>query len=270
LTLGGSFDFLKGSRDVIPNGQEDQFNPKVGLTWNVFPGTTIRAAVSRVLRKTLISEQTLEPTQVAGFNQFYDDFNSTSAWRYGGAVDQKFTDKFFGGAEFSARFLDTPTIDLTDPANPINRTLSAKELLGRAYLFWTPHPWVALRTEYQYEQFRKDEPITEEAKKLNTHRVPFGINFFHPSGLSASLRPTFWHHGGRVLRLATFAPESVSTNFWTVDAALTYRLPQRYGFVTFGATNLLDRKFKFFNTDINNPVMQPNRMIFGKITVALP
>ena len=62
----------------------------------------------RVLKRTLLNDQTLEPTQVAGFNQFFDDFNLTEAWRYGGAIDQKFTSSLFGGVEFSKRDLTFP------------------------------------------------------------------------------------------------------------------------------------------------------------------
>ena len=90
ITLGASFDYLDGDLD------EDQLNPKVGITWNPLPGTTVRAAVFRVLQRTLIADQTIEPTQVAGFNQFFDDPNLTEAWRYGVALDQKFTNSIFG------------------------------------------------------------------------------------------------------------------------------------------------------------------------------
>ena len=86
-TLGLSFDSLSGDADV----DKDQVNPKFGITWTPFAGTTLRAAAFRVLKRTLITDQTLEPTQVAGFNQFFDDPNLTEAWRYGGAIDQKFT-----------------------------------------------------------------------------------------------------------------------------------------------------------------------------------
>jgi hypothetical protein len=36
--------------------------------------------------------------------------------------------------------------------------------------------------------------------ELNTHRVPLGIGLFHPSGLSASLRTTYFHQAGEFLR----------------------------------------------------------------------
>ena len=86
-TLGLSFDSLSGDEDI----DKDQVNPKFGITWTPFAGTTLRAAAFRVLKRTLINDQTLEPTQVAGFNQLFDDPNLTEAWRYGGAIDQKFT-----------------------------------------------------------------------------------------------------------------------------------------------------------------------------------
>ena len=80
---------------------QDQFNPKFGVTWNPFTDTTLRGAVFRALKRTLITNQTLEPTQVAGFNQFFDDPNVTESWRYGVAVDQKFSKSIYGGVEVS-------------------------------------------------------------------------------------------------------------------------------------------------------------------------
>ena len=64
--------------------------------------------------------------------------------------------------------------------------------------------------------------------------------------------------------------ESGSDDFWTVDAAINYRLPKRYGFITVGATNLFDKKFKYFEVDRDNPRIQPDRTLFVKLTLALP
>ena len=74
LTLGISEEeFESGMND------NNQTNPKVGIVWSPFKNTTIRGAAFRTLKRTLISSQTIEPTQVAGFNQFFDDFNFTRA-----------------------------------------------------------------------------------------------------------------------------------------------------------------------------------------------
>ncbi len=61
-----------------------------------------------------------------------------------------------------------------------------------------------------------------------------------------------------------------SSSFWVLDAALTYRLPNRYGFISVGGTNLTDKHFNFYDTDVRNPTLQPSRMVFARITLALP
>ena len=142
------------------------------------------------------------------------------------------------------------------------------ENVARSYLFWTPLSWLALRTEYMFERFTT-EGLSDQPKKLNTHRVPLGISLFHPSGFSASLKATYIHQDGNFV-LNDESVRSGRDDFWTLDAGLSYRLPKRYGFITVGATNILDRKFKFFDRDLKNPSIQPNRMVFTKITLALP
>jgi outer membrane receptor protein involved in Fe transport len=267
FTVGASADFLSGDSPDV--GNKDQFNPKFGITWNPFPATTVRAAAFRVVKRTLITDQTLEPTQVAGLNQFFDDFNGTEAWRYGGAIDQKITQDIFGGAEFSKRDLKVTFLDFTeDPANPTAREVDWNEYLARAYLFWTPHPWLGLRTEYIFERFKRDEKFTFGLKELDTHRVPLGLAFFHPSGLSTSLTATYFNQDGEFQRLLTGNFETGKDDFWTVDAAIGYRLPKRYGFITVGARNLFDQKFKFFDTDLRNPLIQPDRTVFARVTLS--
>src|SRR5712691_3758187 len=60
FTLGLSGDFTDGASPDVSGIH--QFNPKFGVTWNPWPDTTLRAAVFRVLKRTLITNQTLEPT----------------------------------------------------------------------------------------------------------------------------------------------------------------------------------------------------------------
>jgi Tfp pilus assembly protein PilF len=264
LTIGGSGDFFDADSDA--EDDTNQFNPKFGITWNPFPNTTLRAAAFRTLKRTLITDQTLEPTQVAGFNQFFDDNNATDAWRYGGAIDQKFSESIYAGAEYTYRDLDTPFF-ITEV-----QEADWHEQIFRAYLFWTPHEWLALTAEYLYEDFDRDEDNPEGAKDLKTHYVPLGINFFHPSGLSASLKGTYIDQDGTFQRQGA-APgtfEDGDDDFWLVDAAIRYRFPKRYGFFTVGATNLFDEDFNHFDTDEDNPRVQPDRTVFARLTLALP
>ena len=266
FTLGVSFDSLTGD---FPGEDQHQPNPKVGLTWNPFPNTTVRAAAFRVLKRTLVTNQTLEPTQVSGFNQFFDDTNLTRSWRYAGAIDQKFTKDLFGGVELSKRDLTVPFIG-SGLTGPTSEEADWTEHLARTYLFWTPSLSLALRAEYQYERARRDEQFSQGITRLDTHRVPLGLSFFHPSGLSAFLTATYSHQRGKFDQVTGAPSRSGSDDFWTVDAGIRYRLPARYGFVTVGATNLFDKKFRFFETDLRNPSIQPDRVFFGRITLALP
>jgi tetratricopeptide (TPR) repeat protein len=260
-TIGAGFDSVSG------DSNKNQINPKLGVTWNPFPDTTIRTAVFRVLKRTLVTNQTIEPTQVSGFNQFFDDANLTGAWRAGGAIDHKFTRTIFGGTEFSSRRLNVPAFDI------LGSRIEAKwwEYLARTYLFWTPHPWLAVRVEYAFERQDRDTRFAALARELETHRVPLGIRFFHPSGFGAALTATYWNQSGRFEGfLDPTTVRSGKDDFWTLDAAINFRLPQRRGFITVGASNLTDQKFKYFEVDINNPRLMPKRMAFVKITLALP
>ena len=271
FTLGVSGDFYDTKNAEVAPDQK-QINPKFGMVWNPLPGTTVRAAAFRSLTRALITSQTLEPTQVAGFNQFYDDFESTEAWRYGAAVNQKVSRTVFGGIEYSQRDLDVPLPAQDTFGGPLAAiTQDWHEKLGRAYLFWTPHDWVALTAEYQYERFMRGEVLNFGVKNVETQRVPLGLNVFHPSGLSLSLRPTYIHQQGSFQqRTAITCCESGTENVWTLDAGLSYRLPNRYGLLTVGARNLFNENFQFQETDLRNPTVSPKRLVFMQLTFTLP
>jgi outer membrane receptor protein involved in Fe transport len=272
FTLGASGDLYKEQRPDKTFEHTNQFNPKFGITWNPFPDTTLRAAVFRVLKRTLITDQTLEPTQVAGFNQFFDEPNATKSWQYGVGVDQKFFKSIYGGAEFSYRDLDTQQTQGTAEGAIVNK-FDWKESTARGYLYWTPHKWFGLSVEYLYERFKRDEGFALGAKDVTTNRVPLGINFYHPSGLSAMLKASYINQRGDFepqfeAGTGTFVPGK--DNFWLFDTAISYRLPKKYGFISVGVKNLFNRDFKFFDVDYFNPTIQPGRFIYGKITLALP
>ena len=263
-TLGGSADFFE---DRIVD--RDQVNPKLGLTWNPLPATVLRAAVFRTLKRTLIADQTLERTQVAGFNQFFDDVAGTASWRYGIAIDQKLPAHVYAGAEFSWRDLKVP-LEIVGPVRQI-READWEERLSRAYLYWTPLRWLALSAEYQYERFARplDAAGVELITKLETHRFPFGINFFHPWGFNALLKSTYIDQEGDFVKLMGPAVIAVpgADQFWVVDASIRYRLPKRWGFLTLEARNLFDEKLKFQDTNPASPLVYPERLIFVRFTL---
>jgi tetratricopeptide (TPR) repeat protein len=263
-TLGGSADRVQGGPLDL---DLDRLNPKLGITWNPLKDTTIRAAVFRVVRKLMITNQTLEPTQVAGFNQFFDDQVGTIAWRYGVGIDQRFSSAFYGGLEVSERDMEVSSI--LAPSNKV-RDSDWREQLHRVYLYWTPQDWLAISSEYQFERFDRD-PVDagiESFVENRTHRIPLGISVFCSMGISSHLKATYIDQDGE---FGDAASDLISggDRFWVFDASIKYRLPKRWGIITIELRNLFDEEFNFQDTDPANPHIYPERLILAKFTVAL-
>jgi tetratricopeptide (TPR) repeat protein len=262
-TLGASGDFFEDYND-----ETDQFNPKFGVTWNPLPGTTIRAAAFRTLKRSLISDQTLEPTSVAGFNQFFDDGNGADAWRYGTGIDQKFTSTLYAGAEYSKRELEETGMG---PPDFVWKDYESDEYLGRAYVYWIPHPWVSVAPEYQFEQFENPAAFAKRGfSNLDTHRFSLGVNFFHPCGLTLRVKPTYVDQSGDFVVPGPppdfFAEAADNDEFWVVDASIGYQLPARTGRISLEFKNLFDESFKFQDTDPDSPDIYPEQMVLARFT----
>ncbi len=221
------------------------------------------------MKRTLITNQTLEPTQVAGFNQFYDDVTASDSWNYGAAVDQKFSKSIYGGLEFIYRDLKVPvTLSIPNAAAELIED-DWKEKRARAYFYWTPHNWLSFTAEWLWERFERDrEPMG--AKDVETNYFPLGINFFHPSGFYGGLKGTYVNQKGSFERRFPVGIFDGEDKFWLVDAAVGYRLPKRFGLLSIGVTNLFDKEFQYYDTDPENPRIQPARSVFAKITISFP
>lgn len=167
------------------------------------------------------------------------------------------------------RDLTVRTVEIDALNNTTIHRSDTDEYLARAYVFWTPTLWLGLRAEYIFE--RQDSELTGFLPdRVDTHRIPLGLRIFHPSGLGGFLTATYFNQDGEDFVRTNGTFQSGHSEFWTVDVGLNYRLPKRYGFITFGVTNVFDKQFDYFERDFNNPTIQPTRMIFGKVTLALP
>lgn len=266
-TLGASADLYQGGEFDM---DRKQFNPKIGVMWMPFPDTAIRAAAFRAMSLTNVQSQTIEPTQVAGFNQFFDDAEGFDSWVYGVGFDQKLFSNFSVGGEILRRDLSAYG-DLFDPEGDPLGTGSAdwREYLGRFYLCWTPHPWFAVGPQYQFEQFQYApdlEPFS--TSEITTHRFSLGASFFHPCGLFARITPTYVVQYGTFQNWGASGPAYYpdESEFFVLDAIIGYRLPKRFGFISLEVRNLFDRSFYFQDTDPNNPNLVPCRYIIGRYT----
>jgi outer membrane receptor protein involved in Fe transport len=255
---------------------EDQINPKFGMVWQPADSTTVRLAAFRTLQANYISDSNiqpfLEPTEVAGFNQFFNGVEGEDAWRYGAAIDQRVGERFWTGVEYSRRDVETPIIFLGPPDEVF--IFDTKEESGRLYFYWTPFAEsnLSLRAEYQYEKKDTgDNPAADTSTQLRTHRAPMSVNYFARNGLSASLTGTYVDQKGSFVEFLPFPPfvDTVNRrdNFWVFDASIGYRLPKRYGQLTLSAKNLTDETFRFQDVDPTNPRILPDRLVLLRFTV---
>ncbi len=264
--LGASYDNFKENPVA-----RSQINPKLGMTWRLTPHTTLRLAAFSTLKRPLASSQTIEPTQVAGFNQFFDDINGTASRRYGIGMDQRLSDTLFAGAELSIRKLDVPILESATAFFEENQ----HEKLHRAYLNWIVTPRTAINVEYHINNFNRDfRPTFKDGmpSRLDTQRLPISIVYFHPSG--------FFFKGGashisQKIELPLLAGDTSNdqSTFWIMDASVGYRLPKRLGIISLDAKNFLDKLPKYHNVHFQTSepkelLFQPGRAIYARFTFA--
>jgi hypothetical protein len=96
---------------------------RLGLAGEPEGGVSFQAGSSTVLRGTAYGHlasgigrvQSLEPTQVAGFNQIFEDPGGTRSWNYGLGIDQSFGKKFFAGGFYMWRRMEVPEASCPTP-----------------------------------------------------------------------------------------------------------------------------------------------------------
>ena len=275
VTVGLSGDRLD---EEMGQGEKNQLNPKGGFTYRAPTGTTFRAAGFRTLKRTLVTNQTLEPTQVAGFNQFYDDVNGTSAWVYGAAIDQKLGASYYTGFEYTRRDIKVPSIEIDlDTFETMFIDRDREEDTLRLYFFGAAHEWVSFSVEYELEKIEHDPFLQLGFEEVNTHRLPLGVKFFHPSGIGAEVKTTYVDQDGSFeLREPPFGYVPGEVDFWVLDAAFRYRLPKRFGFLVVGANNLTDERSAYLATETTIPTaarnlrIRPGRLVYAQVTLAVP
>ncbi|WP_374087159.1 tetratricopeptide repeat protein [Methylomicrobium lacus] len=277
ITTGVSQDFyqIKKPNDLsslTPDYSSNPLNPKFGVTWNPTKSTTFRFAAFRSLKRGIIQKQTLEPTQIAGFNQFFDDIDGAIARRIGFGLDHRLNARLFAGAEVSRRYIETPFITIFSPTFDKTRW---NEKNARTYINWTSNEFVSLGAEYNYEKLNRNNNFFDTANNnsnfftdLETHRAQVFGNLYHPSGFQSKLSLSYVNQSGLFTSKLDGTESFASSRFWLLDTEIGYRLPRRHGLAALGIKNLLDEKFNFQGTDVNYPSFPQGRFLFSRLTLS--
>lgn len=255
--------------------KDDSVNPKLGIQWDIDSDLKFRAAALQAFTPLLINNRTLEPTQVAGFNQMFDDIAGTKSQRYSMGLDWQAASSFKTGIELTKRDLDEP---INDPISGFWISEERDELLHKAYFDWTPHKNVAVHAELVYDEYNSQTGILTADDNLPiktiTRSLPVSVNYFAPSGFYAGIGATYVEQ--TVQRSATATQASGYDSFTVVDAVLGYRFPKQAGSFSLSAKNLFDKEFNYqddsyreFRDEPSTGPYFPERMVMARLVINL-
>lgn len=239
------------SYDAFDDGlyEKSQTNPKAGVRYALTDETSVRAGYFRTLKRRFLTSQTLEPTAVAGFNQFFDEYNGTDSRGYGVGLDRRAADaKSAINVEVLHRDLRIPpaVIAANDPGD-----LKWRENIARASFAQALTGNTTLTVGYSLEHFRRDAAASnsEALASSMTHRVPIEIRSFLPNGFFLRLKVTYLNQRGSFANFETLSVDYAKTQFALIDFGVGYRIPGQRGIISLEVRNALDRNFLF--QDIN-------------------
>lgn len=224
----------------------EAFSPKVGVRVQASDALTLRAAYFQGMKPVLSNNRMLEPTQVAGFNQFFDDNNATLFTRYGVGGEYRFSEKLTAGAEMTWRDFEVALVDNTKATNK-GYFEDRDEATHRLYGYWTPTNAWAVSAELEYDEFSNfpASALTSVPQDVETWHVPLLVSYFHPSGWTGTLGATYVDQ--TVDAKSTYRYSTGDSTFVIVDASVAYRLPRRQGIVSLSVNNLFDKTFNYLD-----------------------
>jgi hypothetical protein len=255
-------------------------SPKVGVTATFGSGTTVRAGVYQRLAPFLGRLQTLEPTQVAGFNAFFEDPGGTRSQNYGIGIDQVFGTRWFLGASYLKRELRIPEGYCATPdpfsgcAFQVATEIAERESTdrwGTAYASAALARWMTIGVSYSRVNREFDttsvSPVGLFQDRISTEQVRPELRFFWPIGIFVRASGTRYDQEvDQFDDLTSTVRTTVESAFWVADAAVGYRFPDRWGSFVVEGTNLLNKKFEFYERSVQEQVV-PARSVVARLEI---
>ena len=278
VVAGISGDWFDLDNSAFPSHiKKNRINPKLGIVWTPGGGTTLRAAAFSSLRRPFARNQTIEPTQVAAFNQFFTGFDlffgdplGAESNRVALAVDQRFSSSMFGGLEIARRNLEVP--QLTQETD-----FEWNETTAQAYWYksfslgansgqfagWQG----AISLEGEYERLDRLEFDTgfEGILDLETIRAPVAMRLFTGRGLTVRMAVTYVEQDGDFLQFIGSPVVPKQDSGWITDISIEYQLPKRLGSIAVGVNNVFDEFVELLDVDPMNPRVATRQLAFAKI-----
>ena len=264
VTAGLASDSLKDSVLNI-----DKVNPKLGLRINLTPDAQLRLASFQTTKRIYPTNQILEPTQIAGFNQFFDDANGAQAKVAGLGFDWSPSKSLVAGAEVSTRKVSIPFPDYSGQLPLFNTDQS--ELSRRLYVHWLPMLSLSASAALDMQRIANDESFHP---LVRTQALPLSAAYFFTTGLSISARATYIKQYVAIFNETDASRYFDKQTFSVLDAAAAYHFAHRRGGLSLEVNNVFDRPVHYqslsgFNADVFDtaPHYLPHRTLLVRAAV---
>ena len=284
LTAALSYDHLEFPTDYrnapIVDGEDsrDRLSPKVGVIWNPFGNLFVRGAYAQSLGGVSFDESvSLEPNQVAGFNQVFRSIisesvvGSVAAPTYDTAgilIEDRFSTGTYVGLQatylqsdvdrtvgtFDA-FLAPPSLPslpastrrlshrpLTSSCAMRNRISSSRsnQLVGNEWSFGARYQFSYANLQTIFPEIPTAVvPGADHREKATLHQAQLFALYNHPSGFFARLEG-YWARQSNV----GYAPDIPGDEIFQSNAYVGYRFRRNYGDITLGFLNMKDQDYK--------------------------
>jgi Tfp pilus assembly protein PilF len=260
LSYDNYFDDLENANFTI-----SQLSPKLGLQWQVNSALTLRIAGFQTVKSPIVVNQLLQPMQIAGFNQFFDDPNGTRTTQYGVGLDAHPINNFYIGAEAYKRDLNVPSIHTEIKSVVFSKQ---EQALYRVYFNWLPYANWQFNSEMRFESFRGPKQLADY-QSVDSAYIPLNVRYFNKIGFFADVTGQFVHQS---VLSSDQNVDSFNSNFILLDAAVGYRFPKQYGMISLEAKNLLDKNFKYRDrsyqmNEYRASDLIPERLLFARLTL---
>jgi len=246
----------------------NQINPKFGIKYKI-NSMNIKLVYFRTLKRSLINSQTLEPTNIFGFNQYYDDITSTDAKNIAIGLQSKITHKSSIGLEFIKRELQVPIL-----SNNLLIQEGQKEHIDRVFFNWLPINEIALNFSIEYsDQLREYDSsavVLTDPLQITTTKYPMSITYNSNKKMSYQLISTYYDHD-IIQPISATKNNELHDSFMIVDTIISYDLAKRAGRLSLIINNLFDQDFKYQDTTFRStlaqqPLIQHDRSITLRAT----
>jgi len=229
INLGGSYDQFDSDGLII-----SKFNPKFGLQWIINPTNIFNIAYFETVKRPLYVQQIIEPTQISGFNQFYDEVNGAKAANYGLSWHYNKNELSFG---FSSIRRDVKAPEFS--SNTFTQFNLRRELLYKAYLNWVSNSGWSIAFNPEKEVYKNQAP---GPKRLYTTHLPITASYHSNSNFSSSYKLNYVQ---QEVTLTSSSYDQTQEDFITVDLSFNYKLDKRLGHIGLEVINLFEQNFNY-------------------------